>query len=168
MNIAIYKGEKGITMLTLVITIMVLVIITGTLATNAYNSVELSKLTRLENDIKMLEDRVAVYYVKNDTLPITEAEPYKKASLSLRINDLSENDGEDYYVIDLSKLDNLTLNYGRNSTEYIINEESHVIYHLSGITYNGKIYHTIGKGEEVVTRGGQEDVPIYQDEDIVL
>lgn len=147
------KNEKAITMITLVVTVVVLVIITGTLATNAYDSTQLSKLTKLDNDIKALNDRIAAYYVEHEELPIY-GNAYKKADLKGDIADLSGNDGEDYYTIDLSQLDNITLNYGEDylalsENSYIINEESHVIYYLKGIKYKGIVYHTTGKNSTV-------------------
>lgn len=147
------KKEKGITLVTLMITVMIMSIIGVTLATNAYDGVALSKITKLDNDIKIIKDRVAVYYVKNDELPIKETE-YTKENLEATINDLSDNDGDKYYVIDLDKLDNITLNYGNNSTEYIINEESHVIYYLPGIVYRNVTYHTIGDNSQVINHIG--------------
>lgn len=149
----IKKNENGITMITLVITVLLLVIITITLAGNAYDSTQLSRLTKLDNDIKALNDRIAAYYVENEELPVYGT-PYTKSSVRDIISELSVNDGDEYYKIDLSKLDNITLNYGNDylvSSEdaYIINTESHVIYYIKGVNYKGDIYHTIGKNSGV-------------------
>ena len=140
-------NEKGITIITLIITVLLLIIITGTLAINTYNSIELSKLVMLENDIKTLESRVASYFVENDELP-TYDYTYTKTELQNVMDDLSDNDGENYYIIDLTKLDNITLNYNADTDVYIVNEISHNIYYLGGISYNGDIFHTAGKKNE--------------------
>ncbi len=150
----IKKNEKGITLITLVITIVILATLTITLASNSYDSTQLSKLTKLDNDIKVLNDRVAVYYVENEKLPIY-GNAYSKDTLKEIIGDLSGNDGNEYYTIDLSLLDNLTLNYGQDylsfgGDSYIINVESHIIYHIEGISYKGEIYHTSGANSTVV------------------
>ena len=142
------KRENGITIITLVITVVLLVLITSTLAINSYNSMQLSHLKNLENDIKVLSDRIAAYYVKTGELPVNNT-IYLKSELENRFELISENDGENYYEIDLSKIDNATLNY--NSDTYIVNEESHNIYHLEGITYNGEVYHTVGKDNEILS-----------------
>lgn len=60
----IYRNEKGITMITLIITVMLMVIITGTLMANSKTNVQLSSFTKLQNDIETLNDRVAAYFVK--------------------------------------------------------------------------------------------------------
>lgn len=143
------RESRGITMVTLVITVLLLIIITSTLASNAYNTNQLSKLTRLENDIEALNDRIAAYYVEHDKLPVY-GDAYTKSDLT-EIEDLSLNDGEYYYMVDMSEIDNITLNYGRNSLDaFIINEESHVIYYLEGVTYQGKVYHTVGENVRVI------------------
>lgn len=139
------RNERGVTLVTLTLTILLLVIITSTLATNAYSNLQISKITKLENDIKALNDRVAAYYVEYDELPVY-GNGYTKAKIIEMVKNVSERDGEKYYLIDLTKLDNLTLNYGQNSPDaYVINEESHVIYYLDGVAYNGEIYYTIGE-----------------------
>jgi len=150
----IKKNEKGITLITLVITIIVLATVTITLARNSYDSTQLSKLTKLDNDIKVLNDRVAVYYVEHDKLPVY-GNPYSKETLKGVIQGLSQNDGNEYYTIDLSLLDNLSLNYGQDylsfgGNSYIINVESHIIYHLEGISYKGEVFHTIGANATVI------------------
>ena len=145
------KNERGITLLTLVLTIVILLIVTTALMMNSHTSVNLSNITRLQNDIDALTDRVAVYYVKNGKLPIyrEDSEYYKYKKDELKFNDIASQDGSVYYTIDLSKLDNLSLNYGEryNSSEatdkYIINEKTHAIYYLKGIFYDGIEYHTI-------------------------
>lgn len=143
------KNEKGITLIILVMTVLILIVITSTIASNAYDSTQLQRLTKLNNDIKMLEDRIAAYYVENDDLP-KDIKEYTKTELSRRIEDLSINDGEKYYKIDVTKLDNITLNYAED--EYIVNEESHAVYNLNGITYKGIIYHTTEKDEMLIQK----------------
>lgn len=147
------KNENGITMITLVVTVLLMVMITATLATNAYDSTQISRLTKLENDIEALNDRIAAYYVEHEELPVV-GNPYTKNELRNIISDLSGNDGNEYYTIDLSQLDNLTLNYGEDyealsENSYIINVESHVIYYLKGINYKGVVYHTVGNNPTV-------------------
>ena len=142
------KSEKGITLVTLVITVVLLVLVTTILATNSYTSMNLSRLTKLNNDIQALDDRVSAYFVENDKLPIIESEKYEyPAGFGKGISDRGAYDGPDYYTIDLALLDNLSLNYGEDTAtsgtdKYVINEKSHTIYYLAGIEYNGTVYHT--------------------------
>lgn len=60
----------------------------------------------------------------------------------------------EYYEIDLSKLENITLNYGseynqasnltKDSDVYVVNDNLKV-YYLKGIEKGGTIYHEINK-----------------------
>lgn len=151
---SIFKNQKGITLITLVTAIVLLVIITATIAINVNTSLQISNLTRLQNDIDTLNDRVSAYYIEHDELPIT-GERFTKAQLQSKIPELSPNDGEYYYTIDLSKLDNITLNFGQDysptsNEKYIINEESHIIYFLGGISYGGHIYYSMDDSENII------------------
>lgn len=58
------KEEKGITLITLIITVILMVIVTTILATNSYTSLQLSNLTRLQNDIEVLDSRIASYFIQ--------------------------------------------------------------------------------------------------------
>ena len=145
------KKEKGITLITLVITVVLLIIITGTLATKSMTNLQLSNLTRLQNDIEALNDRIAAYYVKCGELPYGryKENSIQKSALESVLNDMSNNDGDVYYTIDLLELDNLSLNYGEgyesmSEDRYIMNQKSHVVYYIKGINYDGQKYHTVG------------------------
>lgn len=151
------RNERGITLITLIVTVVILAIITVSLAVNSYSSINLSKLTRLQNDVEMLNDRIAAYYVKEGKLPIYKEEntnfQIEKTTLLNQFDDLATMDGNIYYTIDLEALDiNMqSLNYGSgyrspDSTDrYIVNEETHIVYYLQGINYDGDVYHTTGK-----------------------
>lgn len=178
----IIKSEKGVTILALTITIIVIVIITGTLIYNANNQLHIKKIDNLYSDIEQIRDKVSNYYIKYGKLPVkgryctanelTEILKQNGAGQTKNQNDLLDiNDKKDsveltYYVIDLSKLDNLTLYYGSkfkdwtpnvevdeengeetyssSTTEqdlYIINEKSQQIYYPKGITVEDKFYY---------------------------
>lgn len=147
------KSERGITITTLVITVILLTIITGILARNSKSTMQLSNLTKLQNDVEILNDRIATYYVEKGSLPILDETGfvYEKSALSAALGkEVSVNDGDTYYTIDLSKIDNITLNYGNNylqpstTDRYVINEETHVVYYLKGVNHEGTTYHTVG------------------------
>lgn len=152
--------EKGITLITLIVTVLLLIIVTGTLVMKSHTSLQLSNLTRLQNDIEALNSRIASYYVKNGRLPIYEDDVKTKSELANVLNDMSINDGDTYYTIDIEELENISLNYGKayQSTsatdKYIINEETHLVYYLKGIYYEGKEYHTIENNQSMIRENG--------------
>lgn len=101
------------------------------------NGISLAKLNQMNQDIEVLEDSIALYYLNYGYIPIKE-----KIDFEASIN---PNDDDIYYEIDLSKLENIYINYGKRKSEndfYIINEASHTIYYFKGVKYKNQIYHT--------------------------
>lgn len=167
------KNNKGVTLLILTITITVLLIITGITITNSKGQLAIKNVNNLYSDLESISTKVSDYYLKNDSLPVLE-NTYLNSSNALKLLCISNgedeslinpNDGGNYYVLDLSKLENLTLNYGKdfmkwnNSSTfqvyqdlYIINEVSHQIYYPKGVSYNGEIYFTKGNNAEPINK----------------
>ena len=156
------KNNKGITMVSLAITIIVLLIVTSITFYNGIGQLGEKRLSNFYVDLEAISTKVAEYYLKNDKLPILENRYANKSELEqifrengAKNNVINVNDGEDYYVIDLNKLDNLTLNYGDDfqrwkedpTTEdlhniYIINEVTHQVYFPHGIRIKKDFYFT--------------------------
>lgn len=166
------RNNKGITMISLVITIIVLLIVTSITVHNGLVQMKIKRVNNLYADIDSLSTKVAEYYLKNKTIPIYN-EPYVEDKNELKVlfnnNGATEteklinvNDEGAYYVLDLSKLDNLTLNYGDdyktwNSSEpksqnvYIINAVTHQIYFPHGIKLNDEYYFARFPDENEIT-----------------
>lgn len=159
------KKQNGISLIALTTTILVLAVITSILTYNAKNSVEIRKYKNLENDINLLQSKVEMYYLKNNELPIFKVNnvAVKYTSNPSFRTPKQSNDNDNYYVIDLSNITGITLNYGMdfyNKTSngsnintlrdlYVINEQSHRIYYVAGVTANNKTYYTIGTDVQV-------------------
>lgn len=151
------KKEKGITMVALVITVVILIILTNMLIYNAQDNVYIKALTNLYNDISMLREKVSAYYNEYGKIP-AEITYTNTSGLSDVLS--SQNDVGDFYVIDLEAMQGITLNYGKdyekvkNDKEnansytdlYIINGNSHNIFYVEGIKIKEnnttKIYYT--------------------------
>ena len=139
------KQEKGVTLSILVITVITLLIITSTLIYNAQDTAQLKRLTNLYNDIELLREKVSEYYNEYGQIP-AETKYVNIGGLKSVLS--TKNDTGDFYVIDLEAMQGITLNYGKdyqkikNDKEsassytdiYIINENSHNIFYVSGIT----------------------------------
>ena len=140
------KQEKGITMVALVITVIILMILTNVLIYNAQDNVYIKTLTNLYNDIDMLRDKVSAYYSEYGKIPAEIK--YTNIGGLKSANILGASDKEDeFYVIDLEAMQGISLNYGKdyekvktdkenanNYTDlYIINENSHNIFYIDGI-----------------------------------
>lgn len=153
------KSEKGITMVSLVITTIVLILLANAIIYNARDGLRLGKLENMQNDIENLRDKISSYYAQNGKIPVyleyTNINDIKKAGAISDAVDTGK-----FFVIDLSAFENLTLNYGRdyenvksldsltedqskeNTDLYIINETSHNIFYVAGITMDNETYYT--------------------------
>ena len=130
------KSKKGITMTSLVVSIIILAILAGTTIYNMNSSTEVPKFNNMIADIELLEDKISIYYNKYGEIPKTDRE--------IIIN------GIKYYEIDLAKMENITLRYGKEYGEsaklekkisdvYVINDYLEV-YYLKGIEFDGERY----------------------------
>lgn len=122
----------------LVILLIISIYIFGMIYNTIQNGIDLNKLNNIYKDIDILEERILIYYLDNGKLPIIG----EKLNFNHGIN---PNDNGIFYEIDLSKLENLYLNYGNKKTKddvYIINEQSHTIYYMQGVNYNNEKYYT--------------------------
>ncbi len=151
------KKEKGVTMVALVITVIILLILTSMLVYNATDSVHIKALTNLYNDVELLREKVSEYYNEYGKIP-AKVKYTNKDELSSVLS--SKNDTGDFYVIDLEAMKGITLNYGKDYEKikndeqnadtytdvYIINENSQNIFYVQGIkiTQNNttKTYYT--------------------------
>lgn len=177
------KNEKGITLIALVVSIIVVTVISGSIIYNTKNQLALKRLNNLNLDINAISSRVDEYYIKYGELPVVcsyiegkadfkskiqEIATSKKATLSYN-SVVNPNDNDNYYVIDLEKLNNLTVNYGydaqyknvKNNGEvtrinletevYVINGLTHQIYFPHGIFVDDVMYYTYNLDEKVVS-----------------
>lgn len=137
------RKNNGITLISLAITIAIILILTAVVAYNFSVSNEKAYYNKMASDIKLLNDKTLVYYNKYGEIPKTTRE--------------ITVDGTDYYEIDLSKLEGVTLNYGiehgktavlnQTSDAYVIDDNLNV-YYLKGIMLNDVLYHTDSYGVE--------------------
>ncbi len=157
------KSIRGISLISLVITTIVLIILANVIIYNVRDNLRLGKLENMQNDIENLRDKISSYYTQNGKIPATLQ--YTNFS---HIGVISQAvDTGDFLVIDLSALENLTLNYGKdfekvkslesltpedakNYTDlYIINETSHNIFYVAGITVDNETYYTDYTSESI-------------------
>ena len=144
------KSQSGITLVTLTIAIIIMLIITSTLIYNIATGNKVKALNNMYYDIVKIKDKVDLYYASYNTIPI-EKTPYENIGHLLSIN---PNDNNKYYVVDLEALPNMTLKYGKDyktykanpldtlTDIYVINERSHSVYYVKGITFENTTYYT--------------------------
>lgn len=155
------RNNSGITMVSLIITIVVMLIVASTTVFVSLDRFESNNLDKMYNDIKLLADKVNNYYLKYNGLPVarkaTSNEPIKYDYTTFEFTK-NINDNDNYYILDLTAMEGISLNYGEGGFEapnlsddvYIINEKSHQIYYVRGVEVEDIIYYTIPTNESVL------------------
>ena len=160
-------NNRGITLASLAIAVIIILILTGTLIYNVKDNLKVTNLREMQNDIQNLRDAVSNYYSINGSIPAKLK--YINTDNINRIKDAGvineKADTGEFYIIDLKELENLTLNYGEDykhisdatSEEeasqytdiYIINEESQNIFYVEGIRVDNDWFYTDYTSEDV-------------------
>lgn len=139
----ILKNNRGISLITLIVTIIVLAILVSLSIRNMDTGTDIRNYNYMCADIELLETKVMTYYNEKGTLPV-KGDPIADVKSTLGAQ-ASSRDNDIYYQIDVSQLYNITLNYGggniSNRNIYIINEQSHEIYYYKGTEYQGTTYY---------------------------
>ena len=108
------KNSKGVTLVTLIVTIIVLLIVSNVTIYSVKNNLGIEKLKNMQNDIENLSDKISAYYNQYGTLPIIDGE-YTNTKEIENAGLINKNvDKGNFYIIDLSALENLTLTYGKD------------------------------------------------------
>ena len=153
------ENKKGITLITLVVAVSIMIIISGLLIYNARTGIKVRNFNMMKNDIDLLDDKVNAYYVKYGALPVEIK--YNVSPLPFESVKNPNDSTDSYYVLDLKAFEGLTLNYGADYDKltedtvaeyndyYVINEQSHQIYYVRGIEMDGVMYYTNSIDDEV-------------------
>ena len=158
------KKSKGVSLISLVITVAVILILTNVVVYNAADTLKTTKLSNMQADIENLRDKVSTYYAQYGMIPADTSIAYTNTS---HINSISEaTDTGPFYVIDLVAMENITLNYGKDYEKirsgqattqdqinqltdlYIINETSHNIFYVDGIEAGDETFYTDYSAED--------------------
>ena len=148
--------ERGVTLIALVVTIVILSLLACTVAANVDGLTNTKTKTDFEQDISELAEKVEQYYARNKTLPVLNE--YTNTSMFIDVKNV--NDSDTYWVIDIASLGLDSLNYGADyqtiqamndpsadvsqyTDVYIINRGSHTIYYPKGVEYDGAIHYSV-------------------------
>ena len=165
------KEQKGINLISLSVAVTVILILTSITLYNATENIKISKLKAMQADIENLSDKVSSYYSQYGELPVNKNIEYTNINKIKNSGVISSFvDTGKFYVIDLPKIENLTLNYGEEYEKikngetttseqineltdiYIINETSHNVFYVAGINLNDKVYYTNYTAEDIDTK----------------
>ena len=147
------KKEKGIALVSLIITTAVMTIVASTVVNISLNRFEINNLKKMYTDIELLQDKVSNYYLKHNSLPVLRDNTNTSIQYTYSPLNFTKNSADNnvYYILDLEAMEGISLNYGEegfkapNTSEdvYIINEESHTIYYVKGRVHKEVNYYTL-------------------------
>lgn len=182
------KLRKGISLIALMITILVLATLSAIVVLSAKNSVDNSTVTEFISDLQKIEDATKNYYIKEnkypyyDNLKLSQAEilelvgSEKRAYLreEMEKNGDYKEDGKSYYYeIDLSKIDVTQTSRGisknGDATDvFVVSISSGNVYYLKGIETKDDIYFSMSDKIVKLYSVNEPETPIEEDIDTVV
>ena len=137
-GIRMIKNSRGVTLVTLVIAIVILLILSAVIISQLSMRASTGDLVAMRSDIELLRERVLLYYSNNGRLPTNNIVTNLPTEL---------NTSDAHYTLDIERLGNITLNFGLGNLGsediYIINTRTLDVYYLMGIEHEGDIYHSL-------------------------
>lgn len=141
------RNQKGITLITLVITIVILIIITGVVTYSGLESVNISQKTAFISELEMIQAKVNVIYEERKA-STEKIEYYNSIGQDIsnvdgtRINEVLGQTSKDGFKFfnqdDLKKLDLDNINQ-----EVLINYDTREVVSLNGFTVEGVKYYKL-------------------------
>ena len=159
-------NKKGISMVSLIITIVVAITLASAGIVTVSNSISDATLTAFANDLNTIQDQVNLYYIQNDEFPVFDSETaFSQADIinlvmqngnnsqfeeELTLNgDYNDNGAMGaFYKIDISKINveqtlRGTKRDGDETDIYVVAYPSMNVYYLKGIKVKGVNYFSL-------------------------
>ena len=155
-NYIMYK--KGVTLLTLALTLAVLAILASAVIINTETILPKAELSTFGEEVKIIEDRVKEYYISNGTLPIKQGSAeYTIAELEmlhsmgfqeeLRSEITKNTDvNSKFYVINYYAINVRLEDRGLEQTPddiYVVSSKSNKVYYVRGVIIKDEIYFSL-------------------------
>ncbi len=123
----------------------------GTTVTISLDRFEVNKYRKMIADLELLRGQVSNYYLKYEALPLLRD---SQTNNPIQYT-YTQIDASTYYILDLSAMPGITLNYGMegfnnpNTTDdvYVIEISNKEIYYVRGIELDGEIFHSLPETE---------------------
>lgn len=147
-------NKKGISVVSLSVTIVVLLVIVSSISISITYSISNAKKLTFAKEIYNIQSIVREYIQKENVLPVTEE------AIKIKPSDLEQFGGEDFIdenvflnIIDLTELDIKNTNYGNKQIGgtneekakdvYAVSQTSGKVYYIAGFKHEDKTYYTL-------------------------
>ena len=145
--------KKGITFLTVVVAVIIMMIFATTITIAVVNVVNDSNKTKFATEIAYVQESVDNYYNKNNEYPVSESinvdlQNVKASDIVQFVDEDKVDNSVVMYQIDRSLLGNIETTYG-NSTEedsndiYAVSKKTGKVYYLKGVKAGNTTYFTL-------------------------
>lgn len=135
--------KKGITISVLAIAVAIMAIAVSTALVIGTKNIKSASYEEYISKLKRVEDEINLYEEKYDALPITGEILSKVGANQDFLNALNNNGDnlDDLYIIDMDKLNVVSVNIGYGSSEnndiFLIASNSKNLYYFAGMEYRG-------------------------------
>lgn len=154
------KQNSGISLIVLIVTITLILILSGAIILSINVSVQNANLSRFANDLANLQDSVKSMYILDNRLPIVDGEQLltkedilnlvadkNKEAFQLEIKNNGESENVTFSKISLEKAgaDMIQVGSGKNGKDdiYVVSNNSLKVYYLKGQLYRKKMYFSL-------------------------
>lgn len=182
------ENKKGINLVVLTITIIVMSILATMITINMQNSVDNANVVAFTEELRNILDATNVYYLENGTYPIS-ASYTREEFLNLTAEDnihglqdemtLNKEDSTSFFKVDLNLIKSsggLFSDLGEQYNVYVINEDATNIYYPTGYTVGKETYYSLSSkiidmekvsssnvSEQIVLNNTTESIKVTKD-----
>lgn len=149
------NNRKGITLLSALIIIVVLLMFTGTIVVSTDYILKETDKKDFVREYKLVKSATKDYIMRNDGIIDDEFEETSFDLANVSSENLEQFDGEtikadntiEMYVIDLDKIGVINTTYGLKSESdendvYLLSKITGIVYYKKGFEHNNNIYYT--------------------------
>lgn len=140
--------KKGVSLVVILVAVIIMMLLITSVSVVGNSAISSANFEEYNSEIKRISDMINIYVNENGKMPVTN-EMISVSSLGTDfINEVKEKGdiSNDFYVIDISKLDDYTINKGKGNIidkdVYLISTNTFRVYYLKGFKYKGKVYFT--------------------------
>ena len=150
--------KRGVTILVLVITIIVLAILAGASIKGVSNVLDKANKQNFVTELKTLQDKTKEYYITFGELPVDKTKSYtvqqlfdlytdeiELKSIKNEVNKNSDNEAV-FYKLDLNELEVETEKRGKSATSkdiFVVSSYNYNVYYLQGEVIEDKVHFSL-------------------------